>query len=148
MMAATREQIMEALFAVVSASGAFVTKGRRMVSQTGLSPALSPAVFLIEHLDVYERKQGGYNVQPKRELHALAIMYNDTGSNQNAIPSTFINNALDALEGLFAPDNKVTNTFTLGGLVQACVLDGTSERASGDVTGKAMAIAPIRILLP
>jgi hypothetical protein len=146
-MMATREAIMEALFVLVQQSGTFITIGRRLVDPEGLDVAQSPALFLVEHEDPYERK-AGYNQLPKRELSARAIIYNDVGSNQNLIPSTFINNALDALDTLFKPDNRQTNSLTLGGLVLACLIDGTVTRASGDVTGKAMAIVPIRILLP
>jgi hypothetical protein len=146
-MMATREQVIEALFAVLQTSGSFVTTGRRLVDPEGITVEESPALFLVEHQDPYDRK-AGYNQLPKRTMEARAIIYNNVGDNQNLIPSTFINNALDAIDVSFAIDNRQTNSFTLGGLVAACTIDGTIERASGDVTGKAMAIVPIRILLP
>jgi hypothetical protein len=147
-MSASREAIVEALFALIQQSGDFTTVGRRLVDPEGLDPTESPALFVIEHEDPYDRKQGGFNQLPKREMSVRAIIYNDVGSNQNAIPSTFINNALDKLDTLFLPDSRITNTLTLGNLVLACLIDGAVTRASGDVTGKAMAVVPIRILLP
>jgi len=144
---ATREQIMEALFNVLEGTATFVTSSRRNQNPEGMDPANTPALFLIEHTDGWDRKPG-YNIGPIRELRCVAIIYIDVGSNPNAIPSSFINNTLDAIEGAFAVDSKQKNTFTLGGLVQACLLDGESTRASGDITGKGLAIVPIRILLP
>jgi hypothetical protein len=146
-MAATREQVMEALFAVLQGIATFVTSSRRNQDPEGLGPTQTPALFLVEHEDEWDRKQG-YNIQAKRTLNAKAIIYIDVGSNPNAIPSSFINNALDALDVAFAPDNRATNAFTLGGLVAAVTIDGTSTRASGDFTGKGLAIVPIRILFP
>jgi hypothetical protein len=147
-LAITREQIMEALFTVLQGSSEFVTASRRLQNPEGLTPASTPALFLVEHEDNWERGKGGYNLPPIRSIHARAIVYIDVGNDPNAIPSSFINMALDAIETAFAPDNHATNSFTLGGLVQACVLDGNSVRASGDVTGKGLADVPIRILLP
>jgi hypothetical protein len=146
-MAVTREAIMEALLAVLSGTAAFVTISRRNQNPEGLSPASTPALFLVEHEDTWDRRQG-YNIAPVRTLAAVAIIYIDTGTNQNAIPSSFINATLESIEAAFVPDNRQTNTFTLGGLVQACILDGPSTRASGDVTGKGLVVVPIRILIP
>ncbi len=145
---ATREAIMEALFAVLQTTATFVTASRRNQNQEGLNPALTPALFLIEHLDDWNRQKGGYNLQAVREIKCMAIVYIDVGTDPNAIPSSFINNTLDAIETAFLPDDRMRNSFTLGGLVQACILDGQSTRASGDVTGKGLAIVPIRILIP
>jgi len=144
---ATREQVMAALFTALAGVGAFVTKSRRNRDPEGLTPSQTPALFLVEHDDNWDRK-AGLNAPAARLLSAKAILYIDTGTDENAIPSTFINNALDSMEAAFAPDNLVLGTFTLGGLVRACNLDGTSTRASGDVTGKGLVVVPIRILMP
>lgn len=146
-MGATREQIMEALFAVLQQAGTFVTSSRRNQNPENMDPANTPALFLSEHTDGWDRSKG-YNVQAIRELRCVAVIYIDVGTNPNAIPSSFINNTLDAIEVAFTPTDRMRNTFTLGGLVQACVLDGTSTRASGDITGKGLAVVPIRILFP
>ena len=143
----TREQIMEALLTVLAGTAAFVTVSRRNQNPEGLSPISTPALFLVEHQDNWDRRQG-YNIPPVRSLAAVAIIYIDSGADQNAIPGSFINATLESIETAFAPDNRQTNTFTLGGLVQACFLDGPSTRGSGDVTGKGLVVVPIRILIP
>lgn len=146
-MAATREQVMEALFAVLQTVGTFATKSRRLQDTENLGPHETPALFLVEHEDNWDRKQG-FNIQAVRQLHARALIYIDVGNDPNKVPSQFINNALDATEAAFVPDNLQTNTFTLGGLVLSVTIDGASTRASGDITGKALVVIPIRILLP
>jgi hypothetical protein len=146
-MATTIEQAVSALFAVLQGTATFVTSSRRNQNPEGMNPANTPALFLIEHQDEFDRKQG-YNIQAVQSLRLMAIIYIDVGSDPNAIPSTFINNTIDAIKAAFAPDDRVRNTFTIGGLVQACTIDGQTSRASGDVTGKGLAIVPIRILFP
>ncbi len=147
---ATREQAVQALFDVLKTSAEFKVASRRNQNPEGLDPATeTPALFLIESNDHWDRSQGGYNMLPKREMRLLAIIYTAIAPTDiNSIPSSFINDTLDAIEALFAPDNLMTDTFTLGGLVQACLLDGKSQRSPGDITGKALAIVPIRILFP
>jgi len=144
----SREAIVEALFSVLQKSAEFVTTGRRNTNPERLTPTQTPALFLVESVDKWDWQQSGYNNLAKREMRLLAILYNDTGTDQSKVPNAVINNALDAIELAMQPDNFTTETFTLGGLVQACLIDGATQRASGDTTGKALAIVPIRILLP
>lgn len=145
----TREAAVEALFNVLKQSADFKVASRRNQDPEGLDPATqTPALFLVEDKDKWDRT-AGYNMLAKREMWLWAIIYVAiTPSDVNSIPSSFINNTLDEIEALFAPDNINTDTFTLGGIVQACVIDGEAQRASGDITGKALAAVPIRILFP
>ncbi len=146
-MSTTREQAVSALFKVLQSSSEFVTSGRRNTNPEGLDSTASPALFLVEDTDHWNRTDG-YNQLAKREMKLFAIVYNDVGTNDSAVPNTFVNNALDAIEVAMVPDDVVNGTFTLGGLVQSCTIDGESQRSSGDTTGKALAVVPIRILFP
>lgn len=143
---ASREQIAETLFDLID-SDVFVTSGRRNTNPEGLTPDLCPAFFLVERDDNWDRA-AGFNQLAKKEMWFFAIFYNDVGNDDTKIPSAVINNSLDALDTLLAVDNWQTGTCTLGNLVQAVTIDGRSQRASGDTTGKALAIVPIRVLLP
>lgn len=143
----TREQAVTALFNLLSESSDFVTKGRRNTNPEGLGPAQTPALFLVEDTDKWDRASG-YNNLAKREMKLYAIVYHDVGSNDAAVPSTIVNNALDAIEAAMVPDDIINGTFTLGKLVESCTIDGESQRSSGDTTGKALAVVPIRILFP
>jgi hypothetical protein len=145
----TREQVVSALYAILSKSSEFVTSGRRNTNPEGLDPSQTPAFFLVEDTDKWERTQAGYNNLAKREMKLYAIVYNDVGStNPSLVPNTAVNNALDAIEAALTPDDIVNGVFTIGGLVQSCTIDGESQRSSGDTTGKALAVVPIRILFP
>lgn len=146
---ATREQAVTALFNVLKSAAAFKVASRRLRDPEGLDPATeTPALFLVEETDKWDRT-AGYNMLAKKDMRLRAILYCSLPpTDVNSIPSSIINAALDAIDDLFKPDNVQTDTFTLGGLVQACLLDGESQRAPGDITGKALAIVPIRILFP
>lgn len=144
---AGREQIANKLFALLSKSATFKTMSRRNRDPEGLDPSETPALFLVENEDKWDRSSG-FNIPAIRAMNLVAIIYTDCGPDQNAIPSSFINDTLDAIEAAMVPDDQQTGAFTLGGLVQSCDIDGLSQRASGDVTGKALAVVPIRILIP
>ena len=144
---ATREQALTALLALLSTAGEFTTIGRRLVDPEGITPAMSPALFLVSHDNEYERDV--IAAPPKRDIHAAVLIYNDVGpANPNVIPESFINDALDAIDGLLKGDNPLVKKNTLGGLVEACFIEGTVAFSSGDVTGKAAVAVPIRIILP
>lgn len=143
---ATREQIMTALLALLQTSGDFVTVSRRNRSPDSIGPAQSPALFLLEDQETYLRPS--QSLPGVRKLKVSAVFYNDVGSDENAIPSTAVNNALDQLDTLFAPDSSSYNTFTLGGLAKSVMIMGDIIKAPGDVTGKSVAIVPILIEMP
>lgn len=144
---ATREQAITALFDLLKASAEFKTSGRRNTNPEGLSPADTPALFLVEDTDKWDRTSG-YNNLAKREMKLYAILYNDVGTDDTQVPNSIINDALDAIEAAMVPDDVQNGTFTLGKLVQSCTIDGESQRSSGDTTGKALAVVPIRIIFP
>src|SRR5579872_2289243 len=133
-MATTREQAITALLTIFEGIGALKTVSRRNRDPEGMDPALTPALFLLENEDDWDRNPG-YNQFPIRSIMMMAIVYSDVGQDENAIPGTPINNALDAIEAALVPDNPQTGTMTLGGLVQAVTIDGHSQRSSGDTTG-------------
>ena len=146
---ASREQVMNALFALLQTTGNFITASRRLENQENITPEMSPALFVVEHLDDYKRPV--IAAPPKRDLTAMAIIYNNVGVStdaMNRIPASPINNAIDAMDAIFNGDNPLVKKNTLGGLVEACFIEGTIVRASGDVDGKASAFIPIRIILP
>lgn len=145
-MAATREQILEALLAVVASSGSFALKGRRNRAPETIGPSLSPAVFLVKAMETWKRPTP--QLQPVRTMLVKAYFYNDVGGDLNAIPEAVINAALDALDALFEPDNPVTGRFTLGGLVYSCMIAGDAKFSAGEITGKSLGIVPIEIVIP
>lgn len=146
MTATSREAILTKLFAVLSATGSFVTIGRRNRDPESLNATETPALFMVEHSEDYDRKTS--SLPAIRRITVKAIFYRDIGADLNAIPATDINNILDALDVALLPDDPMTNRCTLGGLVQSVQIDGTIEKAPGDVTGKSLAVVPLKIVWP
>lgn len=141
----TREAVMTALVALLSGVAPFALVSRRNRAPETIGPSQSPALFVLEDGEQYEIKS--VSMPPIRHLMVSAIIYNDVGSDPNAIPTTVINNALDALDSALKPTNPA-NLATLGGLVYSVTLDGEVKKAPGDKTGKSVAIVPLRIILP
>jgi len=144
-MAATREQVMTALLALVAGVGTFALASRRNRAPEMLTAAQSPAVFLIEDSDEYVSPSP--SLPAKRQMMVSAVFYNDVGADQNAIPATIINNALDALDAALKPTTP-SGLFTLGGLVDSLQVSGKVERVQGAKTGRSLASVPIKIILP
>jgi hypothetical protein len=142
---ATREQIFEALLAALATTAAFKLVSRRDRAPDSVGPGQSPALFLIESGEKYDRPSP--SLPPKRTLYVDAIFYNDVGAAPNAIPLTVVNAALDALDAALQPTSP-TGFFTLGGFAYAVFVDGEVKKSTGAMTGKAGAVVPISILLP
>ena len=150
-MAVSREAVMQALLNVLAPPGqtAFVTVGRRLDNPENIAQAQKPALFLVEHEDEFIKELPEHPLV--QVMTVLVFLYTDVGNEiagQNAIPQAPLNGLIDALVAALKPDNPVTRKQTLGGLVSAVWLHGTAPRATGDVTGKAMSVVPIRFLLP
>lgn len=144
-MSASREDILNALLAALATTAAFKLVSRRDRAPESVGMAQSPALFIVEPGEDYKRPSP--SMPPERVLNVEAIFYNDVGEDQNAIPLTDVNNALDALDLALRPTSP-SNFFTLGGLAYAVWIDGKVRKSTGAKTGKAGAIVPISILLP
>ncbi|MEI9917085.1 MAG: hypothetical protein WDN29_16280 [Methylovirgula sp.] len=55
---------------------------------------------------------------------------------------------LTLLMPLLTPNRAQNGLIHLGGLAYSVIIDGETETAPGDITGKAIAVVPITILLP
>jgi hypothetical protein len=101
-----------------------------------------PALFIL-HKDTEDTWQQ----QMQRSTLGLIIRVSTTHG-PTEIPSTKMNALLLALRNSLAPDNKQTNTFTIGGAAYWCRIDGTTEIYPGDTTDSSVAYVPMKILLP
>jgi hypothetical protein len=81
-------------------------------------------------------------------MKAEIWIYSNAGQNPDLAPAAALNNLLDAVQAAFAPDNRMTNTFTLGGLVDWCRLSGKIDKDPGDASGQAIAVADVEIIVP
>jgi hypothetical protein len=81
-------------------------------------------------------------------LKAEIWIYSNAGQNPDAVPATGLNNLLDAVDAAMVPDNRMTNQFTLGGLVSWCRRVGKVTKDPGDIGGQAIAVADVEITVP
>ena len=142
----TREAVATALLAKIVATGAFAAHGRRARDPAAIGPGDSPACFLVISGEDFVRVAP--NLPAKRRLKFAAFIYNDVGVAPNAIPETGLNVATEALEAALVPDNPATGFCTLGGLVFSAMLIGEARRAPAELTGKALAVVPIEVIVP
>jgi hypothetical protein len=142
----TRNQIAEALLARLSGAYAFVTASRRNRDPKRIGTSETPCLILLEHEEEYERQSAA--LPPIRASLFIALIYIDVGNDENAIPAATMNSIRDAIDAALVPDDDATGRQTLGGIVHSCMVDGVVELSSGDLTGKAAATIPIRVVTP
>lgn len=142
----TREQILEALFSLVSLSSpAFITKSRRLRLWGDVDPADRPALFQFERAgDLYEGAIRG--TPPKRTYQVEIFIYTDARGVD--VPASILNPLIDAIDIALMPDNKLTGKQTLGGLVEHVYIDGRIIKEPGDLDNDGLALIPVKILVP
>ena len=127
----------------VALTTGFQTTGRRVLLWSKV--AAQPALFLrnVDDEDVWDNP-----VLPKTTLDVEVWIYSRAGANPDLAPGVGLNNLVDAVRAAFKPDNPMTRTLTLGGLVQWCRIEGKSDFDPGDLDGQAKAVVPVKILVP
>jgi hypothetical protein len=125
----------------VELSSGWQTTGRRVQMWTQVPN--QPAMFLRDGDE-------DLSYQGQNQLQTMAAevwIYSNLGENPNIAPITPLNNLLDAVASVFAPDSP-TNQFTLGGLVSWCRMGGKVVKIPGDINGQAVALAEVEIFVP
>lgn len=138
----TREAIFAALFVKVSSVAGIKTSSRKLKHWSDVAPADKPALFQAQG---EEMATAGYRVPTKWMLHASLYVYVHQATIGTDVPSTALNNLLDAIEAALAPD-AATGEQTLGGLVSHCRINGKVETDEGVLGDEAVAIIPIEIM--
>ena len=138
-----RETIMAALFNLLNTPGTYATSSRRLKFWQDV--AVQPALF-VRHV--------GDEVQPRRTgmpgklvIEAEAWVYSKGGANPDVAPETSLNALLDGIEAAIQPPPAL-EVQTLGGLVTHCWIEGKIELHPGDIGGQAIAVVPIKLLVP
>lgn len=140
-----REQVMTALFNLVSGAYTFKSFERRLVMPS--KTKAFPALFLISTAETFEPRPAR-QLPPKQLIDVQVWVYTDGGKDPDVAPEIELNNALDALERALAPSIMAgVQTLGLDGLVSHCWIEGTIERYPGALDGVAKAIVPIKILM-
>lgn len=144
-MTSSRESIYATLFAVINQALeplSFKTSSRRtrLVSDV---PAIDQPAFFQKQI-----KEEAISLKapapPNYWLIDLdIIIYAFAGPEADAVSSTVLNDAVDALEVVFPPP-PFAQTLGLAGIIDVRI-NGVVEYGEGNLTGQGIAIVPIRI---
>jgi hypothetical protein len=146
MTAATREQVAQALFNLLTSSSGYNTTGRRFITDDQLSACQKPALFMYEHKETHVK---GKNITPAvRTLDVDVYIFIASGLDPNNVPITTLNNLIDAIDpvtgGVLSPFPN--SQQTLGGLVTNVYIDGKILKTPGDINGLGVAVIPIKVV--
>lgn len=150
----TREDVFGPLFTQLQTVPGITTFSRRMMEYSEIAPDLLPALILWEQPEdtVYDG-QG----LPKNTWQAIIAVFfqnpekPNSGDPNTATPgATIINPLIDAVRAALAPDSFMTGSYTIGGLVEWCRVEGKTIVETGDTDsdGRGGALIPIEILVP
>lgn len=144
-----REDIFEALFAVLTASqlgpyqfGAFKTADRRLVHWSKV--ASQPAVFLEEDDEEWPDAE---SVRPRfGEVRANVWLYSKGGADPTQPPAKELNGLIDMIRRALLPPLQFRLPLTLGfKAVLHCRIQGRVFVYPGHLDGQAIAIVPVVI---
>jgi hypothetical protein len=120
----------------------FLTTGRRVLRWGEVDS--QPALFLRGADESLEYQ----NILQVQTIDAEIWIYSRAGENPSVVPETALNNLLDAVQSVFAPDAPGTGRFTLGNLVHWCRMEGRIIKDPGDTDNQAIARVPVQITVP
>lgn len=135
-----RETIMTALFATLQGAAAWGTTGRRLIFWTQVSQ--QPAMFLRNAGEEIHASPTG--LPAKVTMECEVWLYNKTDA--SGTPGAGLNDLIDAVQAALRPPPG--RPQTLGGLVSHCRIEGKIDLHPGDLDGQAIAVIPVKILVP
>jgi hypothetical protein len=132
-----REPIWAGLFAHFQAalSSQFMSMGRRHIAPPELAYAQQPAFFLVQMKERHEPKPRG--VPTRLILQGFIILYvpapvaNENIGEETVLAATQLNAMYKAIDEALLPDDQGTGSFTIGGLVSHCWIDGDTDQDPG-----------------
>lgn len=149
-MIVAREAIYAALFtqlnnALLTPTGPFKLMGRRWQSPDQISPADRPAMFQVETGEhaALSNKIAGLPLTWSAKVDL--VIYSSGDSSPSSVPSTELNNLLDAVEAALP---AVTRGLaqTLGGKVYNAHIDGKVEIVENVNGSMALAVVPVLLV--
>lgn len=143
-MSASRESIYAALFDVLQNAYPWVTCSRRLKSIESLNAPDFPAAYQLQGNQVL-KYQGDVPTVGTWDASWLLYSYSD---DPNVAPSTPLNVMVDAALAALKPADGPIARNTLGGKVEYAAAEGNIEIFEGVLGDRALAIVPIKILVP
>lgn len=142
---ATRNQILDAILLKFKDVATWKTTSRKVKMWTEVPQESRPALYVTMLSD---------NSAPQSEavpgmttLDVTVFMYLWVYPDTD-VPSTDINDVLDAFDVALAPSPLNGSKQTLGGLVSHCWKEGVTQIVPGDLDGDAIAVIPLKVLVP
>lgn len=139
----SREDVMTALLETLAAGGSFPTVGRRLLHWSKV--AEQPALFLRHVGDEYPQRRTG--MPPRVVMKCEAWIYSKGSADPGVVPEIALNALLDEIEAALQPAPAFA-AQTLGGTVTHAWIEGEVLMHPGDLDGQAMALVPVRVLVP
>lgn len=138
---AKREDIYQALFNLISSISGVVTRSRKLKVYSDVTPIECPAIFQNQTGESISQETG----RPKiTTLKCDWYIYLNVNGDRTNPQSPAINNILSEIDTVFTP-NVMTGTFTLGGIVSHCWIEGETKIVEGVLGDYSIAIVPINI---
>jgi hypothetical protein len=135
-----------ALFHLLQTSAPFRTASRRWKSWTETPD--QPAIYQVENGEEWKRTRG---LPPIVTLEVDIFLYSNVGADPNVLVSPAINALIKAVATALTPSATAdvgANILTLGGLVFEAWISGRVEIREGMLAGQAIAMIPVKILIP
>lgn len=144
----TREAIYAGLFAKLVAATGVTTSSRKLLHWDKVDRAAMPALFMVQPGETTlrgdrENMMSGLPLAWRAEVKVY--VYTSVGDEDAAVPSTLMNQILDAIESVCSP-TRPGERNTLGGLVSDCRINGKIETDEGTMGAQSVAIIPIEII--
>lgn len=123
------------------------TPSRRLKLWNQIEPEHKPCLFQVEHDEDYQQSERGNSVGLPRKtvLDVSLVCYFKASDDEPGGPT--INTIIKAIEDKFKPDSP-QNTFSIGGLVYRCWIQGKVFKDPGDIDNDGILIVPVKILMP
>ncbi len=120
-----------------------MTTGKRLILWTLVAD--QPALFLRYVRDSYPPRPT--RMPSKVTMEFEVWLYSDVGKNPNVAPAEAMSRLLDAVEDSLVP-RPAFDALTLGGMVTDAWIEGVIDIHPGDLDGQAIAIVPVKVLVP
>ena len=140
----SRETIFSNLFDVLQGAYPWVTCSRRLQNLQDVQPEQFPAAFQMQGNQALDYKG---DVPAVQTWEASWLLYSYS-SDAAIAPSTPLNAMIDAVLAALAPVPGPVVRNTLGGTVEYAAAKGNIEVFEGVLGDRALAIVPIKILVP
>jgi hypothetical protein len=149
---ASREQIADAVFALLQNVPGLRTVSRRTRLPTQIGQNEMPALFLWgDGVDLYTKEPRGAGLRRVYEMHAVLLFVSPHQDGDDRTGAEVMHPLLDEIERVVtAPDDFLANANTLGGMVERCWIEGEVVKATGDTDPKGIgaAVVPIKVMVP